>query len=173
MSPLLPALPAATAAAPLAAAQPAGGGTSLFMLLMFAALAVLMFLSFRRAKKVQTQQAEMRRGLTPGQQVMLTSGIYGTVVAMDEADQRTTLEIAPGVRMDVHPQGIASVVEPTAAETVAGPTVTESATAGSTVAAPVAEPVAEPRVADADPVYGRPDVVDPGQDGPTPRTDRA
>lgn len=168
MSAFAPAL----TAAPVAAAQPAAGGSSVFMLLMFAALAVLMFLSFRRAKKVQTQQADMRRSLTPGQEVMLTAGIFGTVVSVDEAEQRATLEVAPGTRLQVHLQGIASVVDPAEAETA------DAATAVAVDAAPVrtegAGSTAAPVVA---PLEERPDVTRTDVDGydadTTPRTDRA
>ena len=121
---------------PVIAQQAAGGGTGMFTLLMFAALAVLMFLSFRRAKKAQEQQAEMRRSLTPGQEVMMTSGIFGRLVSVDEAAQRATLEVSPGTRMDVHLQGIANVVEPEAAPAVVAD---GEAGAGSTAAPAVAD----------------------------------
>ena len=162
MSSLDHALPAL---APAAAAQPAGGGSSMFILLMFAALAVLMFISMRRAKKVQTQQAEMRRGLTPGQEVMTTSGIFGRVVRLDESEQRATLEVAPGIRMDFHLQGIASVVEPTGVDAAAD---------GPVLAAPTAAPTTDPRVAPESAASGSTaaDVVDPGHEGTALRTDR-
>ena len=114
-------MPVATAATlPVIAQQAQGGGGSLLMLIAFALLAVMLFLSFRKGKKMQQQQAQMRSTLAPGDEVMTGAGIFGTVVAVDTAGQRVTLETAPGTRMDVHLQGVTTVVEPETAEAPAG-----------------------------------------------------
>lgn len=114
-------MPVATAATlPVIAQQAQGGGGSLLMLVAFAVLAVMLFLSFRKGKKVQQQQAQMRSSLAPGVEVMTGAGIFGTVVAVDTEGQRVTLETAPGTRMDVHLQGVTTVVEPETAEAPAG-----------------------------------------------------
>ena len=114
-------MPVATAATlPVIAQQAQGGGGSLLMLIAFALLAVMLFLSFRKGKKVQQQQAQMRSTLAPGVEVMTGAGIFGTVVAVDTEGQRVTLETAPGTRMDVHLQGVTTVVEPETAEAPAG-----------------------------------------------------
>ncbi|HEY4615223.1 MAG TPA: preprotein translocase subunit YajC [Citricoccus sp.] len=106
-------MPVATAATlPVIAQQAQGGGGSMLMLIAFALLAVMLFLSFRKGKKVQQQQAQMRSTLAPGVEVMTCAGIFGTVMAVDTQAQRVTLETAPGTRMDVHLQGITTVVEP-------------------------------------------------------------
>ncbi|MFJ6477149.1 preprotein translocase subunit YajC [Micrococcus luteus] len=116
-------MPVATAATlPVIAQQAQGGGGSLLMLIAFALLAVMLFLSFRKGKKMQQQQAQMRSTLAPGVEVMTGAGIFGTVVAVDTEGQRVTLETAPGTRMDVHLQGITTVVEPETAAAAAAPT---------------------------------------------------
>ena len=116
-------MPVATAATlPVIAQQAQGGGGSLLMLFAFALLAVMLFLSFRKGKKIQQQQAQMRSTLAPGVEVMTGAGIFGTVVAVDAEAQRVTLETAPGTRMDVHLQGITTVVEPETAAAAAAPT---------------------------------------------------
>lgn len=116
-------MPVATAATlPVIAQQAQGGGGSLLMLFAFALLAVMLFLSFRKGKKMQQQQAQMRSTLAPGVEVMTGAGIFGTVVAVDAEAQRVTLETAPGTRMDVHLQGITTVVEPETAAAAAAPT---------------------------------------------------
>lgn len=116
-------MPVATAATlPVIAQQAQGGGGSLLMLIAFALLAVMLFLSFRKGKKMQQQQAQMRSTLAPGVEVMTGAGIFGTVVAVDAEAQRVTLETAPGTRMDVHLQGITTVVEPETAAAAAAPT---------------------------------------------------
>ena len=77
-------MPVATAATlPVIAQQAQGGGGSLLMLFAFALLAVMLFLSFRKGKKMQQQQAQMRSTLAPGVEVMTGAGIFGTVVAVD------------------------------------------------------------------------------------------
>ncbi|TFI48377.1 preprotein translocase subunit YajC, partial [Micrococcus endophyticus] len=109
-------MPVATAATlPVIAQQAQGGNGSMLMLIAFAMLAVMLFLSFRKGKKVQQQQAEMRSTLAPGVEVMTGAGIFGTVVSVDAENHRVTIETAPGTRMDVHLQGVTNVVEPTAA----------------------------------------------------------
>ena len=116
-------MPVATAETlPVIAQQAQGGGGSLLMLIAFALLAVMLFLSFRKGKKMQQQQAQMRSTLAPGVEVMTGAGIFGTVVAVDTEGQRVTLETAPGTRMDVHLQGITTVVEPETAAAAAAPT---------------------------------------------------
>lgn len=143
-------MPVATAATlPVIAQQAQGDGGSMLMLIAFAMLAVMLFLSFRKGKKVQQQQAEMRSTLAPGVEVMTGAGIFGTVVSVDAENQRVTIETAPGTRMDVHLQGVTNVVEPTAAAAA-----TPAEDAARLDAAPGAEygaqqPVVEPRADDA------------------------
>lgn len=146
-------------------AQQAAGGSNLFLLVMVAALALLMFLSFRRSRRVQAEQAALRSSLAPGQEVMTASGIFGTVAAVDETAQRVSLEVAPGVRLQVHLQGVVQAVEPSAAAGAPGDVAPEPASdvasrgTGST-AAPVADaaPLGTDRPAahDGDPRTDRP-----------------
>ncbi|GII99011.1 preprotein translocase subunit YajC [Sediminihabitans luteus] len=66
-------------------------------LLIFAALAIglLFFMSSRTRKQQQTQQS-FRSSLAPGQEVMTASGLFGTVVAIDDENDVITLETEPG-----------------------------------------------------------------------------
>ena len=62
---------------------------------MFLALLVLMFFSVRKQKKMVAAQNELQDSLQPGDRVMTTSGLYGTVA--DASDDTTIkLEIADG-----------------------------------------------------------------------------
>ncbi|OFR90332.1 MULTISPECIES: preprotein translocase subunit YajC [Micrococcus] len=92
--------------------QAEGGGGSMFLLLMFGVMALLLFFSFRKARKAQQAQTKMRTELTPGVEVMTGSGIFGHVVAVNQDSQRVTIEVAPGTHMDVHLQAVAQIVEP-------------------------------------------------------------
>ncbi|MFI6512803.1 preprotein translocase subunit YajC [Streptosporangium sp. NPDC050855] len=56
---------------------------------------VFYFLLIRPQRKRQQEQAKMQNSLTPGTGVMTTTGLFGTVVAIDADD--VILEIAPGV----------------------------------------------------------------------------
>lgn len=113
-----------TATLPIVLGQQAAGGGSMFMLLMFGAMALLLFFSFRKARKAQQEQATMRSELAPGVEVMTGAGIFGHVVAVDRDRQRVTLEVAPGTVLDVHLQAIAQVVEPDSIAS-SGPAVAE------------------------------------------------
>lgn len=127
-----------TADLPIVLGQQAeGGGGSMFLLLMFGAMALLLFFSFRKARKAQKEQTQMRTDLTPGVEVMTGAGLFGHVVAVDRDRQRVTLEVAPGTTMDVHLQVIAQIVDP---DSVAASGTARDAVAADEQAAP-AEPV--------------------------------
>ena len=62
-------------------------------------LLVAMMMTWRRAHAKSAQgDARLRRDVTAGTQVMTTSGLYGTVVAVN-ADDTVILSIAPGVEV--------------------------------------------------------------------------
>ena len=79
------------------------------LLLMFGALALLVFFMFRNGRKRMKAQEEMRRSLVPGAEVMLNSGIYGTVLEVDEANAQATVQSA-GSTLRVHVQAITQVI---------------------------------------------------------------
>ncbi|MFC7877187.1 preprotein translocase subunit YajC [Isoptericola sp. NPDC057391] len=66
------------------------------LIILFVVLAGLMFFMSQRTRKQQKQQAEFRSQLAPGQEVMTGSGLFGTVVEIDEATDTVTIETAPG-----------------------------------------------------------------------------
>ena len=65
---------------------------------MLVALVVMMFLSSSRQRKALKQIEQLQASLVPGDRVMTTSGLRGTVVSTTE--NQVVLEIAPGVRTD-------------------------------------------------------------------------
>ena len=78
-------------------------------LLPLVAIALLFWLLIiRPASKRQKDQARMQSAINVGEQVMLTSGIFGTVTGMD--DDRLSVEIAPGVVVRVARGAVGSVV---------------------------------------------------------------
>lgn len=78
-------------------------------LLPLVAIALLFWLLIiRPASRRQKDQARMQSAINVGEQVMLTSGIFGTVTGMD--DDRLSLEIAPGIVVSVARGAVGSVV---------------------------------------------------------------
>ncbi|HET6968425.1 MAG TPA: preprotein translocase subunit YajC [Ornithinibacter sp.] len=67
-----------------------GLGYLLVLLLPFALLLFIMFTQRRRAQQIQAMQAS----LTVGEEVVTTSGLYGTIVALD--DTVVTLDVGEG-----------------------------------------------------------------------------
>lgn len=78
-------------------------------LLWIVAIAVIFWLLIiRPAQRRQKDIAQVQSALAPGETVVLTSGIYGTVSQIDDAT--IVVEVAPGVNIKVARGAIASVV---------------------------------------------------------------
>lgn len=67
-------------------------GTFLPLILL---VVVFYFLLIRPQRKRQQEQVQMQNSLTPGVRVMTTTGLFATVVALEDDD--VVLEVAPGV----------------------------------------------------------------------------
>jgi preprotein translocase subunit YajC len=82
--------------------------TELVSFLPLVAIALLFWLMVvRPASRRQKNLARIQSQLQPGQRVMLSSGIFGTVTSV--ADDRVRVEIAPGVEVEVVRPAIGSV----------------------------------------------------------------
>lgn len=71
------------------------------------------FLVIRPARKRSQDTAKVQASVGVGADVMLGSGIYGTVIAV--GDDTLQLEVAPGMIMKVARQAVVRVVEDSAA----------------------------------------------------------
>lgn len=80
-----------------------------FFIILLLGVGLLWFMS-SRTRKQQQEAARFRDRLEPGQEVMTGSGLFGTVVEVE--DDRVTLEIAPGVFSQWLKPAIAKLVEP-------------------------------------------------------------
>ena len=88
----------------------------LAQLLFFAAIAAVFWLLLIRPNvRRQRQTAAMQEALQVGDQIMLTSGFFGTLVSLDE--DRVQVEIAPGTTVTVARGAVGSVVPPAGTET--------------------------------------------------------
>lgn len=72
---------------------------------------IFWLLIIRPARRRQTAMTELQRSLAPGTEVMLSSGIFGTVRSVE--DDVVTLAVADMTTLRVHKQAITQVVRPT------------------------------------------------------------
>lgn len=85
--------------------------TIVMVVLMVAAFWLLLI---RPAQKKQKQQQQMVSQLGVGSRVMLSGGVFGTIVQSGE--KQAIVEVSPGVEMTVLKQAIIRVVEPSEEE---------------------------------------------------------
>ncbi len=64
------------------------------LIFLIVAMLGLMFWMSSRQRKQQKAQQEFRNQLVPGQEVMTASGLFGTIVEIDEAADRIVLDSA-------------------------------------------------------------------------------
>ena len=99
---------------PLALGSPGqGGGAAGFLasLLPIAAMiAILWFLLIRPQQKEQQRHREMVRSLKKGDEVVTVGGVYGRIMAIGE--ERVSLKIAEGVKIDVERNKVVRVLTP-------------------------------------------------------------
>ena len=90
---------------------------------------VFWLLVIRPARRRQHDAATLQRSLAVGDKIMLTSGIFGSVV--DIGTESLDVEVATGVVLSAHRQAVAKIVEPTAADSTDGNAETSAADDGS------------------------------------------
>jgi len=80
---------------------------------MMAVLAVLVFFMFRNGRKRQRDLAQLQSKVTAGAHVLTNFGVYGTIVSIDEEENKILLETSPGATLTIHRQAVSRVIEPT------------------------------------------------------------
>ncbi len=120
---------------------------SVILIVIIVAFAAFMFYSSRKRKK---QQAEIADKMVPGAKVMLSFGLYGTLISVDDEKVTADVEIAPGTVVTVHRQTLSRVVDDTANDVVT------TATPEAEATTPVERGTTEPGVVElnGEPVYG-------------------
>lgn len=127
--------------------------TGLLIALMVASF---YFLIIRPNRRRQAEQAKLTESLQPGARVMLSSGIYGTVVSV--GDKQATVEIAPDIEVLVLKQAVLQVITPGSQFAEDGPVGLESPTEPEFLDDPVSDPELDHRpVSDPDPETFRSD----------------
>jgi preprotein translocase subunit YajC len=71
------------------------GGAEILILLL--PVAALWFLIIRPAQRRQREAVQLRDSLAPGQEIITTAGVIGTLTQVD--DDEVTLSVAPGVEL--------------------------------------------------------------------------
>lgn len=88
---------------------------SLGALLPFVLIALVFWLLIvRPQRRRQQSMAATQKALRVGTEVMLGSGIYGTVAAADDEETTILVEVAPGTVLKVARQAVIRVIEPVA-----------------------------------------------------------
>ena len=91
-------------------AQSSSGGSGFVTLLVFALPLGLLFVFMRnQQKRVRNQQA-LQQAAEVGDEVLTTSGMFGTIVDEDEDEGTIILEIAPGTQIKLIRGAISRVV---------------------------------------------------------------
>ncbi|MGH1562874.1 preprotein translocase subunit YajC [Mumia sp. DW29H23] len=72
-------------------------------------VAIFYLFIIRPQGKRRREFVDMQQKVTVGSRVMITSGVFGTVKAL--GDETMTLEIAPGVDIEVHRNVVAKILD--------------------------------------------------------------
>lgn len=88
-------------------------GSAIPLLLVVVVFVLLIIVPYRRQAQRQRDVRSMQAALQPGTDVMTTSGLFGTIVGIDE--RFAELEIADGVVIRVARAAIGEVVKPSTA----------------------------------------------------------
>jgi len=86
-----------------------GGGIAAFLPLILIVV-VFYFLLIRPQQKRQKEQKAMISALSKGDKVVTTSGIFGTIVGMDDQENKVVLKIAENVKVEFLKSSIAGKV---------------------------------------------------------------
>jgi preprotein translocase subunit YajC len=86
-------------------AQESQGGSPLSFIIFLLPLGLLFFLMRSQKKKLQAQQA-LQQQAEVGDEILTTSGIYGTIVETDDDEGTVVVEIAPGTQIKMVRAGI-------------------------------------------------------------------
>jgi preprotein translocase subunit YajC len=79
-------------------AQDTSGGSPFTFLIFLLPIAALFFMMRSQRKKLAQQQA-VQQAVDVGDDVLLTSGIFGRVDGIDDDDDTIWVEVAPGTRI--------------------------------------------------------------------------
>jgi preprotein translocase subunit YajC len=79
---------------------------------LFALLAIVIIFMFRNSRKRRADAEKLQTQMVPGVEIMTQTGIFGTLISIDEETNQAIIETTPGTKLRVHRQVLARVVEP-------------------------------------------------------------
>jgi len=79
-------------------------GAPLVMMVVF--IAIFYFLLIRPQQRRAKEQQALIRSVEEGDEIVMTSGIIGTIVEIDDEDDTLTVEIAPGTQIRILRAGV-------------------------------------------------------------------
>lgn len=82
------------------------------LILMVAFLAIIIFFMFRNSRKRRSDAEKLQEQVVVGADVMTNFGLFGTIVSMDEDENKVDLVTGPGTIVTVHRQTIGRVISP-------------------------------------------------------------
>jgi preprotein translocase subunit YajC len=88
-----------------------GGSSSFFLIILVVFLGIFYFVMVRPQRSRQRRAMQMQNQVVPGQRIVTTAGMYGTVVSAD--DQDIVIEVAPGVQISMLRRAVLRVVTDT------------------------------------------------------------
>lgn len=101
-------------------------------ILFLGMLLVLILLMFQRSSRQRRETAQVQAGLLPGAEVMTASGLFATVIDVDE--QKVTLQTGPGQTSTWDRRAVARIITPAVTDdNEPGSTETEPGTGGGAV----------------------------------------
>lgn len=97
------------------AAAASTGSANVTQYLFFGVIIVVIIaFMFRNGRKRSRDAAAMTQNLRPGAEIMTSSGIFGTIVSMDEETNKIVLETHPGTNLTIHRQAVGKIITPVA-----------------------------------------------------------
>ncbi len=108
-------------------------------IMMLAVLALMVVFMIRNSRKQKADREALVSKVVKGANVMTTSGIFGTIVSLDEAENEIVLETTPGTKLRLHRQSVVSVIEKTVADKPAVTSATKTAAVKSAATKPAAK----------------------------------
>jgi preprotein translocase subunit YajC len=108
-------------------------------IMMLAVLALMVVFMIRNSRKQKADREALVSKVVKGANVMTTSGIFGTIVSLDEAENEIVLETTPGTKLRLHRQSVVSVIEKTVADKPAATSATKTAAVKSAATKPASK----------------------------------
>lgn len=108
-------------------------------IMMLAVLALMVVFMIRNSRKQKADREALVSKVVKGANVMTTSGIFGTIVSLDEDSNEIVLETTPGTKLRLHRQSVVSVIEKTVADKPAATSSTKTAAVKSAATKPASK----------------------------------